>query len=347
MANSFNNLHLKKRIVYTIIDKANKPIYELELLTMASNPLKLLHKPAILEFRTSFPKPATFILQPLSKTISICSLSPPTSREEAVSQAKSCLSSSLQKPLNNSHILPTSKLKKQRQPRFRVEIPIADDDSPSSLASLAADLFSSLPITKKGSSPNLLLFWSSSALLDPARRAFTSSNSIFHFDIASFSNELLNSADLAVFLAPEASMLEQIRVITNSLSPKPAVLFNPKWSFEEEKGFDGQLGRFVGSFDVVYSFMGLEVRGLLSRRKAVVFKWVRDGVMSGDGWVVMVEDEGNQKGDLQVVSRFKRRPEIGEVENVMYNLMAANSPVTKSVKFFRDLASNITGKKKE
>lgn len=136
-------------------------------------------------------------------------------------------------------------------------------------------------------------------------------------------------------------MLEEIRVITNCLSPKPVVLFNPKWGFEEEKDFDGQLRSFVGSFDVVYSFMGLEVKGVLSRRKGVVFKSVRDE------WLVMVEDEGKKKGELQVVSRFKRRPKIGEVENVLYNLMAANSPITKSVKFFRDLASNIAGKKKD
>ncbi|XP_020586519.1 uncharacterized protein LOC110028844 [Phalaenopsis equestris] len=315
---------------------------------MASNPLNLLPKPNTLKFPTALPLPSTSLHQNLTKILSIsCSLSPPSSKEEAISQAKSCLSSSLRKPLNNPLPLPTRKLKKQRQPRFRVEIPIADDDSPSSLTSLAADLFSSLPVTKKGSSPNLLLFWSSSALLDPARRAFPSSNFIFHSDIPSASNELLNSADIAVFLASEASMLEDIRVLADCLSPKPVVLFNPKWGFEEEKGFDVQLRSFIGSFDVVYSFMGLEVRGVLSRRKGVVFKWVKDEGMMGEGWVVMVEDEGKKKGELQVVSRFKRRPEIGEVENVLYNLMAANSPVTKSVKFFRDLASNIAGKKKE
>lgn len=138
--------------------------------------------------------------------------------------------------------------------------------------------------------------------------------------------------------------MEEIKAVTNGLNPKPVVLFNPKWGFEEEKDFDVGMGSFVGSFDVVYSFMGLEVRGVLSRRKGVVFKCVRDGVLSGEGWVVMVEEEG-KGGELKVVSRFRRRPSIGEVESVLYNLMAANSPVTKSVKFLRDLASNVTGKK--
>lgn len=154
----------------------------------------------------------------------------------------------------------------------------------------------------------------------------------------------MNSADLAVFLAPEASQLADIKRVTNSLYPKPVILFNPAWGFEEEKDFE--LGSFAGSFDVVYSFMGLEVKGVIRRRKGVVFRCVEDGVVSGEGWEVMVEDEeGEEKGKLKVVSRFKRRPTIGEVESVLYNIMAANSPVTKSVKFLRDLASNVTGKK--
>lgn len=130
--------------------------------------------------------------------------------------------------------------------------------------------------------------------------------------------------------------MEEVRVLTNCLTPKPVVLFNPKWAFEEEKGFDSHLGSFVGSFNVIYSFMGLEVRGLLSRRNGVLFR-----VVGGEGWLVMVEDEGKmkKKGELQVVSRFMRRPAIGEVENVLYNLMAANSPVTNAIKFFRDLVA--------
>jgi hypothetical protein len=86
----------------------------------------------------------------------------------------------------------------------------------------------------------------------------------------------------------------------------------------------------------------LEVRGILSKRKGVIFKCVRDGVVSGEKWTVLVEEEG---GELKVVSRFKARPSIGEVENVLYNLMAINSPITKSARFFKDLVSNVTGRK--
>lgn len=133
-----------------------------------------------------------------------------------------------------------------------------------------------------------------------------------------------------------------MKTVGDSFSPKPVVLFNPKWGFEEEDEF-GDLSSYVGSFEVVYSFMGLEARGILSKRKGVVFKSVRDGVFGGEKkWEIFVEEE---TGELRVISRFKKRPSIGEVENVLYNLMAVNSPITKSAKFLRDLVSNVTGKK--
>lgn len=218
------------------------------------------------------------------------------------------------------------------------------DDSPDSLTQLAFDVFADLPVTRKGSKPTTVILWPSSTMLQSAHQAFTSANSVTNSGLVSVSTEALHSSDLAVFLAPEKSQLEDIKRVTNSLYPKPVVLFNPKWAFDEEKDFE--LESFLGSFDVIYSFMGLEVRGVIKRRRGLVFRCVKDGVVSGEGWEVMVEDEGGEeKGKLKVVSRFKRRPTIGEVETVLYNVMAANSPVTKSVKFLKDLASNVMGKK--
>lgn len=237
----------------------------------------------------------------------------------------------MEKPLNNPRL--AGKLKKLKQPRFRVEIPVVDD-SPGSLAQLAFQIFSNLPIKRKGAPPKILILWSNPTLSELATES--SPNSVENSDLAS-SAWTSSSADVAVFFAPESCQLDVIRAISDRFYPKPVVVFNPKWGYEEESGF-GELGGFVGSFEVVYAFMGLEVRGILSRRKGVVFKCVT----SNEGWVVLVEEE---KGKLKVVSRFKKRPSVGEVENVLYNLMAVNSPVTKSVKFIRDVVSNVTGKK--
>ncbi|KAK9074205.1 hypothetical protein SSX86_006802 [Deinandra increscens subsp. villosa] len=288
----------------------------------------------------------TFSATSLNSQIRNCNLSsPPNSKEEAIQQAKICLTSTLEKPLNNPK-LTAGKLKKLKQPRFRVEIPVIDD-SPDSLSQLALQVFDEMPMRRKGSNVKILILWPSSGLKEAANKlAF---GSVEHADISSLMNigdgekRVLNSNDVVVFLTPEASQMEVMERVTNIVYPKPVVIFNPRWSYddEENKNSVGDFAGFLGSFEVIYSFMGLEVRGLLSKRNGVVFKCVRDGVLSGERWSVLVEEEG----ELKVVSRFKTRPSIVEVENVLYNLMAVNSPITKSAKFLKGLVSNVTGKK--
>lgn len=279
----------------------------------------------------------------LSPKCSVSSATPPTSKEEAILQAKVSLASTLEKPLNNPKL--AGKFKKLKQPRFRIEIPVIDD-SPSSLSQLAIQVFGDMPIKRKGPKVKILIFWSDQSLKEAANEGFDSQNGnilVENSDLSSvYSKETrtLSSADVAVFLAPEASELAVLKTTTDNLYPKPVVLFNPRWAFEEESDF-GELSSFIGSFEVVYSFMGLEVRGILSKRKGVIFKHVRDGVLSGERWNVFVEE----KGEMKVVSSFKARPSITEVETVLYNLMAINSPITKSAKFLKDLVSNATGKK--
>ncbi|KAL5548240.1 hypothetical protein UlMin_003471 [Ulmus minor] len=270
------------------------------------------------------------------------STTPPNSKEAAVLQAKTCLSTTLEKPLNNIKL--TNKIKRLKQPRFRVEIPVVDD-SPESLSQLAFEMFGELPIKRKGSPVNVLIIWSDIGFKKAALKVFESlpQRPVEHIDISSLSNgdtKILSPADVVVFMAPEASELAVAESVAESLYPRPMVIFNPRWAFEDESEF-GELSGLVSSFEVIYSFMGLEVKGILSNRKGVIFKCVRDGVVSGERWNVLVEEEG----ELKLVSTFKVRPSIGEVENVLYNLMAMNSPVTKSVKFLRGLVSNATGKK--
>ncbi|XP_021811140.1 uncharacterized protein LOC110754390 isoform X2 [Prunus avium] len=281
-------------------------------------------------------------ITPLSPLCSLSSPTPPSSKEAAIQQAKTCLSTTLEKPLNNLRL--TNKLKKLKQPRFRIEIPVIDD-SPESLSQLAFQVFRDLPIKRKGSKVNILIIWPNLAYTEAALKAFESnpSSPVENLDIYSITNgntRISSSADVVVFLAPEGTQLADMKSVADLLYPRPVVIFNPKWVFEDEAEF-GELSGFVGSFGVIFSFMGLEVQGLLSKRNGVIFKCVRDGVVNGEKWTVLVEEEGQ----LKAVSTFKSRPSISEVENVLYNLMAINSPVTKSVKFFRDLVSNVTGKK--
>ena len=278
--------------------------------------------------------------------------SPPSSRQEAVAQARSCLATALQKPLNNS--TPLKKLKRQRQPRFRAEIPVVDE-SPGSLARLAFDVFSrGAGASRKGAPARLLLVWPSAEALSVALREFEDqggdSGTTAHARLGSVAPDALSACDAAVFLATGPAQVEQVKAAAAALEPKPVVLFNPAWSFDEEEEDDkfgaGTRG-FVGSFDVVYSFTGLEVRGLLSKKRGVLLRCVQAGRFGGESWVLMVEnDDGAPEGqEFKVVSRLKKRPTIGEVETMLYNLMAANSPVTKSARFLREMVSNVTGGK--
>ncbi|CAA3008950.1 Hypothetical predicted protein [Olea europaea subsp. europaea] len=280
----------------------------------------------------------------LSLKCSLSSTNPPTTKEEAILQVKTSLSSTLEKPLNNPRL--AGKIKKVKQPRLRVEIPVIDD-SPASLTQLALEVFGEMPIRRKGSKIKILIIWPTQSLTQAAAVAFESQSSNLLTENVLISSVLeedprvLNSADVVVFLSPESSQLSIMKTVTDSIYPKPVIIFNPKWGFEEESDF-GELSGFVCTFEVVYSFMGLEVKGILSKRKGVIFKCVKDGILSGEKWNVLVEEEE----ELKVVSTFKARPSVIEVENVLYNLMAINSPITKSAKFLKELLSNVTGRKK-
>jgi hypothetical protein len=307
-------------------------------------------RPSLTFFLTEPPQPRRVVHSSASSsTPSDAAPSPPSSREEAVAQARSCLAAALQRPLNNSVSL--KKLKRQRQPRLRAEIPVVDD-SPGSLARLALEVFSSgAGVSRKGAPARLLLVWPSADALAVALREFESSGdpSMAHAQLGTEAPDALSACDAAVFLSPAPAQVELVKTAAAAVDPKSVVLFNPAWSFDEEEGeaFGAGARGFVGSFSVVYSFTGLEVRGLLSKKRGVLLRCVDGGRFGAESWVLMVENDGGapEGKEFKVVSRLKKRPTIGEVEMMLYNLMAANSPVTKSARFLREMVSNVTGRK--
>ncbi|KAL4180426.1 hypothetical protein AMTRI_Chr13g125220 [Amborella trichopoda] len=260
---------------------------------------------------------------------------PPSTKDEAINQARTCLLKALEKPLNNPRV--TGKLKKQKQPRFRLEIPVIDE-SPQSLTGIAVELFGKIRIKRKGTPVQFVLFWSDSSFIDEADRALEPFRTVKHVELSTMKagnrGGFSGLGDVVVFMAPDSTQLELVEAVCAEIDAKPVLIFNPKWGFDEESDF-GRMGSFVSSFDVIYSFMGLEVRGVLSKRRGVVFK------CDNGGWEVLMEEEG----ELKMVSRLKKRPSTVEVENVLYNLMAMNSPVTKSMRFLKDLVSRVGGRK--
>ncbi|KAL4561598.1 hypothetical protein LXL04_033768 [Taraxacum kok-saghyz] len=99
-----------RNVIFALARKEHVPFRDSKLTCNLSSPPKSKEE-AIRQAKTCL----------LSITCNLSS--PPKSKEEAIRQAKTCLSSTLEKPLNNPK-LAAGKLKKLKQPRFRVEIPL-------------------------------------------------------------------------------------------------------------------------------------------------------------------------------------------------------------------------------
>eukprot|EP01018_Ginkgo_biloba_P011363 Gb_25483 [translate_table: standard] len=255
---------------------------------------------------------------------------PPSSKEEAVKQVRECLSTLLEKPLKN--LGASVKQKKQRQVRLRVEIPIIDD-SPSALATLAGDVLGGFSAKRMGQLTKIVIFWPNSSLADLGSQIFQNFDYIKNFD---FSNpdmemEFVGDSDVLFFVAPGISELPSIESVSKEAAPRPVVLFNPNWSSEDESETNG----FFSSFEAVYSFTPLAIQGFFSKSEGAIFKHVKSGPPSSSPWLIFVKVEGKYK----CVSSFKRRPDASELENALYNSIALNSPLTKSIKFLRNLIS--------
>ncbi|KAL4197297.1 hypothetical protein AMTRI_Chr04g187570 [Amborella trichopoda] len=184
----------------------------------------------------------------------------------------------------------------KKQPRFRLEIPVIGE-TPQSLTGIAVELFKKIRIKS-----NVYLFSLSDRALEPFQ-------TIKNVELSAM--KVGNQGGFS-----RLGDVVLVEAVCIDIDAKLVLIFNPKWGFDEESDF-GRMGSYISSFEVIYSFMGLEVRGALSKRRGVVFK--------GDngGWEVLMEDEG----ELKMVSRFKKMPSTMEVENVLYNLMAMNSPL--------------------
>lgn len=263
---------------------------------------------------------------------------PPSSKEEAVKQVRECLSTLLEKPLKN--LGPSVKQqKKQRQVRLRIELPIIDD-SLSALASLVAEILGGFSVKKKGQPTKISIFWSNSSMRDLGNQVFEKNDYVTNLDFSDPDIELgfVEDSDVLFFVTPGILQLASIELICKEASPRPVVLFNPNWSVDEES--DANNG-FLSSFEPVYSFTALAIQGFFSKSEGAVFRYVKGGAPSSNPWLLFVKEEGK----YNCLLTFKRRPNPSELENALYNSLAANSPVTKSVRFLRNLISRPDKKK--
>lgn len=258
---------------------------------------------------------------------------PPESREEAIAQAAGSVSSLLDKMLKRQGPSTVKQRKQQQQTKLRVEIPVLDD-TPSSLVSLTLD-FSSALFSRKRGSPGVAVFFSDASTLDLAREQLANrgGNPNKSFHELSSEREVSGNVSVVVIAGARCDQTALLQELARNVSPRPIVVLNPEWSPEDET--DPTWGAFLTSFEAAYAFIPLAIQGFLSKTEGAVLKNVRSGAPGGRPWLIFVKEDGKYSR----LASLHRRPGPAELESALYNAMAANSPVTKSIKFLRGLVS--------
>lgn len=241
---------------------------------------------------------------------------PPESREEAIAQAAGSVSSLLEKTLKRQGPKTVKQRKQQKQTKLRVEIPVLDDN-PASLVSLTLDFLSSLSNLE---SDSVAVFFSDTSSVALARE-----QNLNAYELSSES-EVAGTVAVIVVAGARSDDAARLQELARNVSPRPIVVLNPEWAPEDEES-----NAFLGSFEAAYAFLPLAIQGFLSKTEGAVLK----NVQSGSPWLIFEKKDGK----FTRLASLQRRPGPAELESALYNAIAANSPVTKSIKFLRGLVS--------
>eukprot|EP00897_Mesotaenium_endlicherianum_P003152 jgi/Mesen1/2865/ME000174S02112 len=219
--------------------------------------------------------------------------------------------------------------KKERQQRLRVELPTLDEDA-QTVVTLARDLVEGLFLAKRNA-PAIALLFGDEAASQLAGKAFQDleDTPIVTGSISESKKVALEDAGVVIFVGPQEHQAPAIQRLADSVGTCPAVIVNPSW--QEETGGDDLASRLLKSFEVCYSFMPLAIQGMFSKSEGAVFKFVRGGAPEGTPWLLFVM----KNNKLEFATKLKRRPNSSELESVLYESMAANSPVSKSIQFLK------------
>ena len=148
----------------------------------------------------------------------------------------------------------------------------------------------------------------------------------------------LQETQVVVIFSPNLSHVAAAENIVKASDLRPVLVINPDWYSEKEENVS-KSASFVESFEVIYSYLPLVIQGFFSKTEgAVVKQYVENGgspssASSSSPWFIYVNEGDNMK----CVSRLAKRPSSEDLENALYNAVAANSPLTKSVKFLKGL----------
>lgn len=245
----------------------------------------------------------------------------PESREQSISQAAIALQGQLPKEKKGkARSTKSGSLKK-----LAIDIPVADQ-SPQAAVELVRDLLACL--SRSEADAFTIIFGDSAAA-----------------EIASGPNGLVGNTSMSMSQILDGKLAGPLLIcgvqdqqVTNvqemlfSWHGRLATLINAEWDEEQS---DADLASFVKSWEYIYCFGPLEIQGFFSKREGCIFKYTKRGSPSSSKWSILTREDGKT---WKVVGRQQRRPSAGEMELAFYNAAASNSPITKGVKFVKDIA---------
>eukprot|EP01026_Neomeris_dumetosa_P040212 TRINITY_DN3319_c1_g1_i1.p2 TRINITY_DN3319_c1_g1~~TRINITY_DN3319_c1_g1_i1.p2 ORF type:complete len:276 (+),score=27.54 TRINITY_DN3319_c1_g1_i1:42-869(+) len=105
-----------------------------------------------------------------------------------------------------------------------------------------------------------------------------------------------------------------------------AILVNCDWCLDPPQGWE----EFCESFQPIYVFRPLEVKGFIGQKTGFMFK---NGIDKNSPYSFCLNDE--KAGKLIQVGQQVSRPSSEDIETVMYNASAADSPINKGLQWMQ------------
>ena len=233
---------------------------------------------------------------------------PPSSREEAIRQARNALNVGLgRRGSKGSSDLSVKQRISRGNKRLLLEFPLPRDTA-DDVASLARDL-----VEEVASEKTVLCFGSREAC--QRAKALNLAN-CYHADESIPKQLKATSLVMVCVNESQASFLLGSRW-------QSVILINPK-------GFSERTSKVAGSFETVYQFLPLLVQGFLfSKSEGALLKCLSDSEgPESSKWNIFLKDG---KSFRRIASQSSR-PDEDELELALYNNVASSNPVIKGMK---------------
>ncbi|KAL0038912.1 hypothetical protein WJX77_001626 [Trebouxia sp. C0004] len=244
----------------------------------------------------------------------------PHSREQAIKQASDSLATQLGTAVPKSKGFQSTGTKK-----LAVDVPVADQSAPA-VAQLVADLLQGLP---NGIVDKLTVVFADEDAAQAAKNL--QQHAKRRYKAIYLGDAFLDGiSGMLLLVGPTKDQVEKVEVLLSQWRGRAAVLLNAEWTPEN---VDSQYTVFVKSFESVYSFLPLAIQGFIFKTDAIIFKQVTKGTPSASPWFVFVK----AGRDHACIARQQQRPTPENLEMAFYNYKASESPITKGVKFFKNI----------